>query len=118
VRKSGALENKIFKIAPDTYGLALWLGTRESNALDLALWKLLPQRQSAPHYWPFLIIKNVNREQLTKALEQIKNKALTLDDLAVPEKITFEGKYNDYVPEDLLKKQYLSRNVDLNPWHE
>jgi Lhr-like helicases len=107
------LENEIFEISPDTFGVAMWIGTKASNALDFALNALLSGRQYIPHYWPFLIIKNVNRGELIKALEHIKTYQLSVEDLLIPNDVKVEGKYNDFVPAKLLRKQYVDRYIDI-----
>lgn len=118
VRQTCLLENKIFEISPNTFGIAAWLGTKASNALDFALNTLLPERQYTPHYWPFLIVKNVNRNELIKALEHIRTSQLSVEDLLIPNDIKVEGKYNDFVPATLLRKQYVDRYIDINGLQE
>jgi ATP-dependent Lhr-like helicase len=114
VRQTRILENTIFEISPDTIGVALWLGTKASNALDFSLNAMLPQRVYVPHHWPFLIIKNTSRDKLSRALEQIKSGQLATDSLVIPDNMEFKGKYNDFVPPHLLRKQYLDRFVDVD----
>jgi ATP-dependent Lhr-like helicase len=113
VRQTRLLQNEIFELAPDTFGIALWLGTKASNALDFALNALLSGRQYVPPYWPFLIIKNVQRDALLKAMDHIKTTQLTINDLHLPEEIKVEGKYNDFVPAELLRKQYIDKYIDV-----
>lgn len=113
VRQTRLLENAVFQISPDTFGLALWLGTKAANALDLALTALLPERQYTPPYWPFLIVKNVGHDALLNALEHIKTAPLSGSDLNVPDAIKVDGKYNDFVPPALLKKQYAAQYIDI-----
>lgn len=107
------LEHEIFEISPDTFGIAMWLGTKASNALDFALNALLPKRRYVPHNWPFLIVKNVNRNDLEKALEHIKMTPLSVRDLLIPDDVNIKGKYNDFVPPELLRKQYVDQWIDI-----
>lgn len=118
VRQTQLLENEIFEIAPDTFGIAMWLGTKASNALDFALNALLSGRQFIPHYWPFLIIKNVNRSELMEALERIKTNRLLTEDILIPNDVKVKGKYNDFVPFELLRKQYIDRFIDIAEMQE
>lgn len=113
IQQTKVLENDIFEISPNTFGIALWLGTKASNALDFALNALLPGRQYIPHYWPFLIVKNVKRRELVEGLEDIRMKPLLVRDLLIPNDVTAPGKYNDFVPADLLRKQYIDRFIDI-----
>jgi len=118
VRQARLLENELFEISPDTYGIAMWLGTAASNALDFALSALLPDRKYVPHYWPFLIIKNVTHGELVDALAHIKVTCLSSEDLLIPNDMNIKGKYNDFVPTQLLKKQYIDRFVDIAEMQE
>lgn len=113
VRQTRLLENSVFEISPDTFGVSMWIGTKASNALDFALNALLSGRQYIPHYWPFLIIKNVNRKELVHALDQIKTTQLSAEDLVIPDHVKNDGKYNDFVPSKLLRKQYVDKYIDI-----
>jgi ATP-dependent Lhr-like helicase len=113
ISKTHILDNPIFEISPDTYGIALWIGTKSSNALDFALNKLLPSRQYVPHCWPFLIIKNVTRSEIEKAIETIRTQEILSDNMSLSDEVIVKGKYNDFVPPGLLRKQYLHKFVDI-----
>lgn len=105
--------HEIFRISPDTFGVALWLGTRALNTLDFILNTLLPERKFAENYWPFLIVKGVTEDRLKDALKYIREKDISEKDLKIPDNINFTGKYNDFVPAELLKKQYIDRYTDV-----
>lgn len=113
VHQARILDNPIFEISPDTYGVAFWIGTKASNALDYALSALLPNRKYVPHYWPFLIIKNVTRSELEKALDVINTQEILPENLSIPDEVVAKGKYNDFVPPELLRKQYIARFIDI-----
>lgn len=113
VRQTRLIENMVFEISPDTFGIAPWLGTRAANALDLALTALLPQRQYTSPYWPFLIVRNVGQDALLKALEHIRTVPLSIVDLGIPDGIKAEGKYNDFISPALLRKQYIAKYIDV-----
>lgn len=114
VAVGAGLETKeIFEISPDTYGVSLWLGTRALNSLDYILNKLLPDRKFAEPYWPFLIVKNVTKNELMDALDYIRKNDVTESDYIVPKDAKTFGKYNDFVPENLLIKQYVDRYTDV-----
>lgn len=48
-----------------------------------------------------------------KALEHIKTVPLSISDLSIPDEIKVEGKYNDFVPPELLRKQYAAKYIDI-----
>ena len=118
IQQTRLLDNGIFEISPDTFGVSLWLGTKALNALDYALNALLPGRQYVPPYWPFLIVKNVSRGELMKAMKYIKKTTLSVEDLLIPDDVKVEGKYNDFVPSSLLRKQYVDRFIDITELQE
>ena len=111
---AGLSDKEIFEISPNTFGVALWLGTRALNSVDFLLNKLLPERKFAESYWPFLIVKNVTKEELINALKYIRENEVTENDYIVPKDARPMGKYNDYIPDNLLKKQYIDRYTDIN----
>ncbi|MDR1135493.1 MAG: DEAD/DEAH box helicase [Clostridiales Family XIII bacterium] len=107
------LENEVFEIAPGTFGILPWLGTKALNALDFALNAYMPERIYVPAYWPVLIVKNVGYGRLMDVLAAIKTAHITKSDFIIPDEIVLRGKYNDYVPQELLQKQFLERYVDI-----
>lgn len=111
-------EKEIFEISPDTFGVAVWLGTRALNALDFILNSLLPEREFAEGYFPFLIVKNVTKEKLINALKYIRNNEISEADFKIPGELKPMGKYNDFIPPKLLKKQYISRYTDIKEMKE
>lgn len=112
IKETGLKE--IFKISPDTFGIALWIGTRALNALDFTLNSLLPEREPTESCWPFLIVKGVREERLINALKYIKESEINESDLKIPSKSDFIGKFNDFIPPELLKKQFIDRYTDID----
>lgn len=50
---------------------------------------------------------------LLQALEYLKTAPLSISDLRIPDEIKVEGKYNDFVPPELLRKQYAAKYIDI-----
>ncbi|MDR2735101.1 MAG: DEAD/DEAH box helicase [Spirochaetota bacterium] len=116
VRQTRLLDDAIFEIAPDTFGVALWIGTKALNALVFALHALLPNRVvfALPYYLPlFIIVRGVTRDELAQALERIQSSPPTVESLRIPDDIAPPGKYNAWVPEHLLRKQYINKYIDI-----
>lgn len=113
IKGAGLAEKEIFEISPDTFGVALWLGTRALNSVDFILNKLLSERKFAENYWPFLIVKNVTKQELVNAIAYIRENEVTEADYIIPESAKPMGKYNDFIPDNLLKKQYIDRYTDI-----
>ncbi len=114
IRKSDVLAADIFVIAPGTYGLFPWLGTKALNALCFALSKRLPRCVIITTDWPMLIVKEVSRESLLETLRAVKTEPLTVNDLALPEELPAIGKYGDYVPDSLRCKQFADKYIDIS----
>lgn len=48
-----------------------------------------------------------------KALEHIKATQFSAENLLIPDDVKVMGKYNDFVPSKLLRKQYVDRFIDI-----
>jgi ATP-dependent Lhr-like helicase len=113
-RQMGVLDGDVFAIAPNVCGVFSWLGTRAQNALNFALSKKLPKCVINTTEWPMVIIKDVSRESLLKTLRMLKSYPLTIDDLALPNEFPAIGKYGEYIPENLLRKQFIDKYIDID----
>jgi ATP-dependent Lhr-like helicase len=114
IRKAGVLETDIFTITPGTYGFFSWLGSRAQNALCCVLRKKLPECVIETTEWPMLTLKGVSRESLSKTLKVIKTNPLTINDIVLPDELPIMGKYGEYVPDSLLRKQYTDKYIDID----
>ena len=114
IRQMGVLNTDIFTIAPGTYGFFPLLGTRAQNALCFALVGKLPGCSIVTTEWPILIVKGVTRENLLKTLRILKANPLTINDLTLPDELPPIGKYGEYVPENLLRKQFEDKYIDID----
>jgi ATP-dependent Lhr-like helicase len=112
-QKTGVLDTDIFKIAPDTYGFFPWLGTRAQNALCFALLGKLPGCVVSTVEWPMITLKGVLGENFLQALRTIKTSLITIDNLVLPDEIPIIGKYGVYVPDSLLRKQFVDKYIDI-----
>jgi ATP-dependent Lhr-like helicase len=65
-----------------------------------------------------MFIKGVSRGELTEALRAVKTQDLTIDDLALPAEVAPIGKYGEFVPPELLRKQFADRYVDIAEMQE
>jgi ATP-dependent Lhr-like helicase len=114
IEQAEVLRKGIFEIAPNIYGILPWLGTKAFNALDFILSKKIKDRQLMPNYFPIMFVKNTSLDNLIEALHEVKTCELTIDDLDLPKDITPIGKYGDFVPPNLIQKQFVDRFIDID----
>ncbi|MCL1995617.1 MAG: DEAD/DEAH box helicase [Defluviitaleaceae bacterium] len=113
IRQMGILDTKFFSLAPNTYGFFPWLGTKGQNALCFALTAILAESSIENDRWPMIIAKNVTHKKLLNALELLSTKTITINDLAIPEELPIMGKFGEYIPQNLLRKQFIDKYIDI-----
>ncbi|MCL1935984.1 MAG: DEAD/DEAH box helicase [Defluviitaleaceae bacterium] len=102
----------ISKITPLEYRFFHFLGTKELNTLILAL-KMKKYIVEINTILDISIkfIENQNISKLLRDLREIKKYInISVENL---EEINSKGKYDKYIPNELLKKQYLYNNFDV-----
>lgn len=111
---SHSLNVQFFEISPNTFGILPWLSTGAMNALTYLINRKLPNSIDFQHLtWYMLVVRNTSAAELTRVLNEIKTETLTADDLALPPLLETFGKYDHYVPEQLLHKQYIANKVNI-----
>jgi ATP-dependent Lhr-like helicase len=56
---------------------------------------------------------NGTKEELEDIIEDILRSDLDLYALPLPEKVQIEGKYNEFIPLELLRKQFIEDYLDF-----
>ena len=59
------------------------------------------------------VIYNGTAESLKELIYEILSSDLNLYDLPLPDKVQVRGKYNEFIPEELLKKQLVEDYLDF-----
>ena len=112
-----ATENEriVLPLTKTTYAVFPFIGTRGSMALMYAL----RQRGFKAEIWlsryiPICIEVATDRgiEELKAELNDIKQNGADKYGFSIPDNCEICGKYNDYVPRELLKKQYIEDYLD------
>lgn len=105
----------ILPLTDTTYAVFPFLGTRGSMALTYAL----RQRGFKAEMWlsryiPVCIevATDMGMEELRAALDDIKRDGADKYSFSIPDNCEICGKYNDYIPRELLKKQYIEDYLD------
>ena len=113
-RNSGILENLATPISDKKYAVFPWVGTRQLFTLHYAL-----LHRGIKNRLPWItcvyleVVYNGSAEELTTLIQDIMHSDLNLYDLPLPDKVQVLGKYNEFIPSDLLRKQYIEDYLDF-----
>jgi len=113
-RNSGILENLVTSISDKKYAIFPWVGTRQLFTLHYAL---LDRGIKSKLPWITCIYLEViysgTAESLSELIYDILHSDLDLYDLPLPDRVQVLGKYNEFIPEHLLKKQFVEDYLDF-----
>ncbi len=108
-------ERMVLPISGTSYAVFPFLGTRGTMALMYAL-RERGFRANAylSRYIPVCIEVQTDRgkDALISALNAVKEKGADKYGFKIPENCEIAGKYNDYIPRELLTKQYVEDYLD------
>jgi hypothetical protein len=111
---SEELKTDVFPISPNCYGLFPWLGTRAKNALMYSLQAFGLDVINKDSSDIILMVSVENTGKLKAVLNKIKVAAIDVNALPVPVRLPKMGKYGEYVPSTLAKKQFLDNFLDID----
>ncbi len=113
-RNSGILEHLITPLSEKKYAIFPWVGTRQLITLHYAL---LQRNIKSKIPWEISVylevIFNGTKEELEWMIADILNSPLDTYGLPLPEKIQIIGKYNEFIPLSLLRKQFIEDYLDF-----
>jgi len=113
-RNSGILENLATALSDKKYAVFPWVGTRQLATLNYAL-RQRKIKSKLP--WPTSIYLEVifdgTKEELETIIADTLHSDLDLYSLPLPDKIQIDGKYNEFIPLDLLRKQFIEDYLDF-----
>jgi len=113
-RGSGILENLVTSLSDKKYAIFPWVGTRQLFTLNYAL-----RGRGIKSKLPWItcvyleVIFSGSAEELEKIIFDILSSELDLYKLPLPEKVQVKGKYNEFVPQELLRKQFVEDFLDF-----
>ena len=111
---SGILDNLVTPLSDRKFAVFPWVGTRQLTTLNYAL-----RHRNIKSKLPWItcvyleVIFDGAKEELESIIRDILNSDLDLYRLPLPEKIQIDGKYNQFVPFDLLRKQFIEDYLDF-----
>lgn len=113
-RNSGILDNLVTSLSDKKYTIFPWVGTRQLMTLH---YTLLHRKIKSKLPWTTCVYLEVifsgTKEELTSVIMDILRSDLDLYDLPLPDKVQINGKYNEFVPIELLRKQFIEDYLDF-----
>lgn len=124
-RNSGILQRPVTQLSAKKFAIFPWIGTRQLYTLHYVLLQLgIPNRLP----WHTAVYLEVSFRQLpaeaatdpeapisylAQQLRLIPQLQLTPDRLPLPETAVIDHKFNEYIPPELLRKEYIADFLDL-----
>lgn len=114
-RNSGIFDNLVTPLSEKKYAIFPWVGTRQLMTLNYAL-----RYRKIKSKLPFItcvyleVIFDGTKEELEEIIKDILHSNLNLYDLPLPEKVQISGKYNEFIPLELLRKQFIEDYLDFD----
>ena len=118
-RNSGILENLVTPLSDKKYAVFPWVGTRQLFTLHYAL-----LHRGVKNKLPWItcvyieVMFSGSAEALEALIDDILRNELNLYDLPLPENVQVRGKYNEFIPSDLLRKQFIEDYLDFDGLRE
>lgn len=113
-RNSGILEHLVTPLSERKFAIFPWVGTRQLFTLHYAL---LGRGIKSKMPWDTCIYLEVyfngNAIELEEIIRDILRSDLDLHTLPLPEKIEILNKYNEFIPPQLLRKQFVEDFLDF-----
>jgi ATP-dependent Lhr-like helicase len=118
-QNSGILDNLVTPISDMKYAVFPWVGTRQLFTLHYAL---LKRKIANKLPWIISVFLEVVFDGTAQELEEIIRDTLDSDldlySLPLPDDVQVWGKYNEFIPKDLLRKQFIEDYLDLEGLRE
>ncbi|HEX3026437.1 MAG TPA: hypothetical protein VHR42_04315, partial [Clostridia bacterium] len=117
-RNSSFLSDRVVKLSENKFAVFPWIGTRQLFTLHFLLLQKgikskIPWRTSV--YLEVVFNGSVPdaKEALEEMIDGISSEEADPFSLPLPHKVQIENKYNEFIPPDLLKKQFLFDFLDF-----
>jgi len=113
-RNSGILNSLVTPLAGNKFAIFPWVGTRQILTLHYAL-----SHRRIVNRLPWMSCLFLEAqfdgtaEELEAIIFEIMNSELNMYDLPLPDKVQVNGKYNQFIPLSLLKKQFVEDYLDF-----
>lgn len=116
---SGILENLVTPLSDKKFAVFPWIGTRQLMTLHYALLQRKIKNRLPWSRSVYLeVIFGGSKEELEQIIWDILECEMDLYHLPLPDKIQINGKYNEFIPQDLLRKQFIEDYLDFEGLQE
>ncbi len=113
-RNSGILDNLVTPLSDKKYAVFPWIGTRQLITLHYAFLKRKIKSRMPFNRSVYLeVIFSGSKEALENIIDDILREELDLYSLPLPDKVQIDGKYNEFIPLTLLRKQFIEDYLDF-----
>ena len=113
-RNSGILDHLVTRLSGKKFAVFPWVGTRQLVTLHYALLKRGIKNQLPWSRAVYLeVIFSGEKEELEQIIKDILATELDLYSLPLPDEVQIDGKYNEFVPKQLLRKQFIEDYLDF-----
>lgn len=121
-KNSEITTEEIVKLSNSSYAVFPWLGTKAMFALSYALdlYNCKNHIEFDHSFIPICIIVTTEKSltDIIEILKTIKSKEIDKQLFNVPDDANVGGKFNEFIPQELLRKQYIEDYVDVNDMKE
>ncbi|MDR2547344.1 MAG: DEAD/DEAH box helicase [Lachnospiraceae bacterium] len=113
-RNSGILDQLVTPLSDKKYAVFPWVGTRQIMTLNYAL-----RERKIKSKLPWItciyleVIFDGTAAELAAIIDEILHSHLDLYSLPLPDKAQVLGKYNEFIPYPLLRKQFIEDYLDF-----
>lgn len=111
-KQSGFANNMVTALSNNKCAVFPWIGTKQMCALFFVLTNKGLSVQNKGYY--LIVETNKKFQFVEKCISEIISEMLDKYSFELPEKIQIPYKYNNFVPTDLLKKQFIEDYIDLD----
>lgn len=113
-RNSGILAHLVTPLSDRKYAIFPWVGTRQLTTLQYALRQRKIKSKMPGSDCVYLeVVFDGTKEELEDIIFDILQSDLDLYSLPLPDKIQVRGKYNEFIPLKLLRKQFIEDYLDF-----
>ncbi len=113
-RNSGVLNNLVTPLSNTKFAIFPWVGTRQLVTLNYALRQRGIKSKLPWKTCLYLeVIYDGTEEELAEIVQEIIGSNIDIYKLPLPNKIQIDGKYNEFIPLELLRKQFIEDYLDF-----
>jgi len=113
-RNSGILDRLVTPLSNKKFAVFPWVGTRQLMTLHYVLLKRGIKNQLPWSRAVYLeVMFSGSKEELEQIIKDVLASEVDLFGLPLPDEVQIDGKYNEFVPKQLLRKQFILDYLDF-----